>query len=74
MYFFGCRFGQFKFVHDILDHPWQEVFGAEHRKLMHDSKTLEWIEANYGPAIAVVAKAHIALDIATTSMKQRGWR
>lgn len=58
----------------MLDHPWQGMFGAEHRKLMHDAKTIAWIEATYGPVPALVAKAHIALDITTTNMKQRGYR
>lgn len=71
-WFFGCNMGQFRWVHRTLDHPWQEMFGKEHRKIMHDSKAIEWIEMRYGPMPALIAKAHIALDIAVSSAKQRG--
>ncbi|MDD5614968.1 MAG: hypothetical protein PHH85_02065 [Candidatus Methanoperedens sp.] len=48
------------------------MFGKEHRKIMHDSRTVVWIEMNYGPVPALVAKGHIALDIAVSSAKRRG--
>lgn len=64
--------GQYRWVHQLLDHPWQEMFGREHRKIMHDSKAVAYIEAYYGPVPALVAKGHIALDIAVSSAKQRG--
>jgi len=70
LWFFGCRMGQFRWVHQFID-QYAMLFGPEHRRLMHDSKTVEWFERNYGPMVALVVKAHIALDIAVTSMKKR---
>lgn len=71
-YMFGCAMGQFRWVHQLLDHPWINVFGAEHRKVMHDAKTIAWIESQYGPMAALVAKGHIACDIAFSSLKRKG--
>lgn len=70
---YGCKMGQFRWIHALLDHPWVDILGAEHRRFMHDAKTVAWIESTYGPLPALVAKSHIALDIATSSMKKRGY-
>lgn len=72
VFFFGCAYGQFQNIHDILDHPWVNLFGKEHRRLMHDEKTVQWIEQVYGPAAAIAARAHIACDMAFSDAKRKG--
>ena len=72
MWFFGCSYGQFEYVHKLMDHPWVETFGAEHRRLMHDDKAILWIESQYGPMAGLVARGHRALDIAFSGAKHRG--
>jgi GTP-dependent phosphoenolpyruvate carboxykinase len=64
--------GEYRWVHQLLDHPWQEVFGKEHRRIMHDQKTVAWIESQYGPMASLVARSHIAIDLAVSSAKKRG--
>lgn len=39
-----------------------KLFGQGHRKIMHDSRAIIYIYANYGPQAADVARGHIALD------------
>ena len=55
----------------MLDQPFTQVFGASHRRVMHDENTIKWAENNYGPVIALIVKGHIALDMSVTSMKKR---
>ncbi len=75
MQMYGCSYGQFDFVHKLLDTTWVKLFGKEHRRIAHDDKMVQYIEANYGPMAAAVAKSHIALDITFSGWKRRnGYR
>jgi len=72
---YGCTMGQYRWVHQLLDTTWVKLFGKEHRRLMHDTQTVVWIERTYGPIPAAVAKSHIALDMAFSGWKRRnGYR
>lgn len=71
-WFFGCKMGEFRWVHQLMDHPWQKAMGPDHRKLMHDARTVTWMETNYGPMAGLVCKGHIALDLSVSSAKKRG--
>lgn len=71
VFFFGCTMGQYRWVHRLLDHPWVRMFQEEHRKIMHDEKAVQWIEQQYGPVAALVARAHIATDVAFSEYKKR---
>lgn len=71
-WFFGVEYGSTQYIHHALDHPWVEIFGAEHRRLMHDEKAIQWIGQTYGPFAEIVARGHVALDIAFSNAKRRG--
>lgn len=70
-FFLGCQYGQYQYIHDLMDHPWVSIFQKDHRRLMHDEKTVQWIEQQYGPVAAIVARAHIACDMAFSEYKKK---
>lgn len=75
-HYFGCRYGQFSWVHDLLDHgldtniDYVRLFGVKHRHFLHDMRAVQWVEHNYGSAAASVARLHICLDIVWSQGKR----
>lgn len=75
--FFGFEYGQYKFIHYLLDHgsiDYVKVFGQNHRKFMHDDRAVRYITMTYGAEAGLVAKGHIALDKVWSYSKRHGSR
>jgi len=58
----GCEYGRWSFIHQLLDHPWCEIFKSEHRAILHDDRAVESIRRVYGNDAAFIADQHIKLD------------
>ena len=76
MHFFGCKYEQFVWVHNILDHGAdvgidnQRLFAVKHRRFLHDSRAVEYITANFGYLAGLIVRGHIALDIVYSYSKR----
>ena len=76
MHFFGCKYREYEFVHNILDHganvgiDYQRLFAVKHRHFLHDNRAVEYVTANFGYLAGMIAKGHIALDIVYSYSKR----
>ena len=41
-------YGEFDFVHRLLDSPWAKLFGKQHRRILHDKRAVELITTIFG--------------------------
>ena len=74
MHFLGCQYGEYEWVHVVMDHgdiDYVGLFGTKHRHFMHDDRTVQYLGSMYGPIVALVARLHIALDLTWTNEKKR---
>ena len=62
---FGVPYGTYLWVHEMMDSGFARIFGKEHRKILHDPKSVEAIRQVFGDEIALVAAWHIHLDSPT---------
>lgn len=72
-WFFDAPMGSTKYIHDLIDHGdigYVATFGVKHRQFMHDERAVQFIENNYGPYAAMVARGHIALDKVYSQMRR----
>jgi len=79
---FGCPYGAYQWVHEMLDSGYAKIFGKKHRRILHDLKSVEVIRQVFGDDVALVATHHIFLDSPTKynivngrlvkNMKRRG--
>lgn len=69
----GCVLGEYRWIHEMIDQPWQRMFGKRHRKVMHDQDMVAWVAATYGPIAGMVAQGHLTLDLVMSlyAKKQR---
>ena len=72
MQVFGCPYGTFQWVHELMDSPFAAMFGRDHRKILHSVEAVEAIRRQYGDFIALVAMHHISLDFPKTFMIEEG--
>ena len=69
---FGCPFGTYRWIHELLDTPFAAIFGKEHRKILHDPSAVEAIRQQFGDFVALVAAHHLAMDFPRTYVVQDG--
>lgn len=67
----GCTLGEYRWVHEMMDQPWQQMFGKRHRKIMHDDSTVQWFAMTYGPVVGQVAKGHLIIDLVISQYGKR---
>ena len=67
----GCTLGEYRWVHEMMDQPWQQMFGKRHRKIMHDDNTVQWFAMTYGPVVGQVAKGHLIIDLVISQYGKR---
>ena len=72
MQVFGVPFGTYHWVHQLMDSPFSQIFGKQHRKILHDAEGVEAIRQQFGDMIALVAMHHITLDFPRTYVIQNG--
>jgi len=72
MQVFGCPYGTFQRLHELLDTPFATMYGRDHRKILHSIEAVEAIRRQYGDFIALVAMHHISLDFPKTFIIKDG--
>ena len=60
-----CPLGTYDHVHKLLDTAYVKIFEKDHRKILHDAKSVEVIRQQLGPMAATVAMDHIFMDSPT---------
>lgn len=71
---FGCDFGQYNWVHELIDGPYPKMFGRRHRQILHDQEGIEAIQqlvtTLYGPVYGniayIVGIHHVSMDYPRT--------
>ena len=66
MQVFGCPYGTYQWVHELMDTPFASLFGRDHRKILHSIDGVEAIRRQYGDFIALIATHHLLLDFPKT--------
>jgi hypothetical protein len=72
MQVFGCPFGTYRWVHELLDTPFAALFGKDHRKILHGISAVEAIRRQYGDFPALVAAHHMSMDFPRTFIVKDG--
>ena len=72
MHVFGCPYGTYQWVHELMDSPFASLYGREHRKILHSLDGIEAFRRQYGDFIALVVSHHLALDYPKTYQFQGG--
>ena len=72
MQVFGCPYGTYQWVHEMMDTPFAALFGRDHRKILHSIDGVEAIRRQYGDFIATIAMHHLTLDFPKTFLIQNG--
>ena len=72
MQVFGCPYGAYQWVHELMDSPFASLFGREHRKILHSIDGVEAIRRQYGDFPALVAAHHLTLDFPKTYVFKNG--
>jgi len=62
---------QFNWVNYIMDHPWQELFGKDHRKVAHNEAFARMMEQQYGYWAGQFVRFHIECDRRETNRKNK---
>ena len=65
-------YGEFDWVHRMLDQPWQKYFGKRHRRILHDEKAVQTIAQMFGPRAGMVAYYHILIDKLFSELQKSG--
>jgi len=64
-------YGEFDFVHRLLDSPWTKLFGKQHRRILHDENAVKLITAMFGVRAGMAAWWHIYFDKLFMTLKLR---
>lgn len=67
----GCPLGEYHWLHELIDQPWQRMFGKRHRKVMHDDKMVQWVTNVYGPVAGQIARGHLIVDLTISLYAKR---
>ena len=65
---------QFNWVNHIMDHPWQELYGKNHRKVAHNETFARMMEQQYGYWAGQFVRFHIQCDQELTNRKNKAAR
>jgi len=64
-------YGEFDYVHRLLDNPWAKIFGKQHRRILHDERAVELITAMFGIRAGMAAFWHIYFDKLFMKIRQK---
>ena len=60
---------QYNFINDLMDHPWQEILGKDHRRIAHNEEFAQLMELQYGYWAGQFVRFHIICDRTVTERK-----
>ena len=60
---------KYNFINDLMDHPWQELYGKDHRRIAHNEEFAQLMEVQHGYWAGQFVRYHIICDRLVTGRK-----